>query len=181
MDEEWDLIVCEKGVSLYQNDNSYHKIIFDVKKADDTYESILELIKNKDFFDLLFELNKDLIDNITATTIDTEMDAQYVTIKIINNKSEYFNYPHFTMHINYYNKVEDKNITMQSIPFDNNKSTENEIYLSTFIIKIEEHSDKVSFFINYCFDENVFDADLVKTSISMYILKVFYRLKLYFE
>ena len=51
--------------------------------------------------------------------------------------------------------------------------------MSTFIITKKEKT--VQFLIQFMFDETIFESDLIKMCLSMYIQKIFYRLKLYFE
>ena len=100
---------------------------------------------------------------------------------IINNKTEYFNHPFFTIHIQYENKVEQDSCSIFSIPYTNNNVLENEIYLSDFNINISKDESNIHFLINFSFDDKIFDNDLIKMTLSMYIQKIFYRLKLYFE
>jgi len=180
MDEEWDFIICEKEMTLFEKEKFY-KLIFNIKNKDkeNVYDSIVEIINNNDLFELLFELNKDVIDNFKSRDIDA--NSQYVSIKIINNTREIFNYPYFTIHINYASKIEKDKVIIYSVPFTTNNLLENEIYLNDFNIEICQEKDNVSFLINYSFDEKIFDTNLVKTSLSAYILKMFYRVKMYFE
>jgi len=180
MEEEWHRVMCEKSITLYQNNHLY-KMIFDVNNKDiNSYSSINEIVKENQLFDLLFELNKDFIDNMD--TITTDNNCQYSKIKIINNKQEYFNHKTFTIHIYYDNKDNDENTCeIYSIPFTNNNTLENEIYLSKFNINMTKKENGVGFLIYFSFDDKIFDSDLIKMCVSMYILKIFYRLKLYFE
>jgi len=180
MEEDWVLILSEKDISLFQNETSY-KMTFDVKKSENTYSSILEIIKNNDFFELLYELNRDFIEKFTS--VITDEGAQCVDIKIKNKKRDFYNFEHFTIHINCCSEIKEKEkkIVIYSLPFDNNNVLENEIYLSNFIIEISEQKDNVSFLITYNFDDEIFDTDVLKMCLSMYILKIYYRLKLYLE
>jgi regulator of replication initiation timing len=178
MEEEWSLLVCEKNISLFQN-NSLYKIMFDIKQTENTYTNINEIVKENELFELLYELNKDVIDKFTADVTDN--NRQKTTMTIINKKTEYFNHPFFTIHIHYDNKIDDENCSIFSIPYNNSNVLENEIYLSNFNINISKDESNIHFLINFSFDDNIFENDLIKMTLSMYIQKIFYRLKLYFE
>ena len=178
MEEEWSLIVCEKNISLFQN-NSLYKIIFDIKQSENTFTNINEIVKENELFELLYELNKDIIDKFSADVTDN--NRQKITMTIINKKTEYFNHPFFTIHIHYDKKIEGESCSIFSIPYTNNNVKENEIYLSNFNINISKEESNIHFLINFSFDEKIFENDLIKMTLSMYIQKIFYRLKLYFE
>ena len=179
MEEEWSLIVCEKNISLFQN-NSLYKIMFDIKHSENTYTNINEIVKENELFELLYELNKDAIDKFSSD--ETDNNRQKIRMTIINKKTEYFNHPFFTIHIQYENKIEDESCSIFSIPYTNTKIVkENDIYLSNFNINISKYKSNIHFLINFSFDDKIFDNDLIKMTLSMYIQKIFYRLKLYFE
>jgi hypothetical protein len=178
MEEDWVFVISEKDISLFQNENNY-KILFNVKNTENTYNNIIDIVKDNDLFELLFELNKDLIESCSLKQLDS--GTHYVNMKVINKKYDYFDYDNFTMHINYANRIEERKGVIYSIPFNNNNLEKNEIYLSNFRIEIGDEKDNVSFLIKYSFDKELFDSNLINTSLSMYILKILYRLKLYFE
>jgi len=180
MEEEWSLIVCEKNISLFQN-NSLYKIMFDIKQSDNLFTNIKEIVKENELFELLYELNKDVIDKFNVDT--TNNNTQNTTMTIINKKTEYFNYPFFTINIHYDNNIEEDSCSIFSIPYSNNNEIvkENEIYLSDFNINMSKDESNIHFLINFSFDDKIFDNDLIKMTLSMYIQKIFYRLKLYFE
>jgi len=179
MADGWNFVICEKDISLFQNENSY-KILFSIKNVENTYNSIIEIVKDNDLFELLFELNKDIIESFNLKSLD---ETHYVNIKVINKNCDYFDCENFVMHINYANKIEEGKGLIYSVPFINNNNNlgKNEIYLSNFSVEINDDRDAVSFIIKYSFDKELFDSNLINTSISMYILKILYRLKLYFE
>jgi len=180
MEAEWDHVMTEKNITLFQNNNSY-KMSFDVNNQDKSiYSDINEIVKTNQLFDLLFELNKDFIDNINTTNNDS--GSQYSIIKIINTKQEYYNHKTFNIHINcLYQEKDESNCSIISKSFENNISLENDIYLSNFDIIMSKKESGVGFLIYFSFDKEIFDSDLIKMCVSMYILKIFYRLKLYFE
>lgn len=179
MDKDWIFVMCEKDISLFQNENNY-KITFNLKNTGNTYNDIIDIIKNNDLFELLYELNKDVIQTFTLKSVDAE--TYYANIKVINKNLEYFDYENLTFHVNYSNKIEETKGVIYSKPFNNNDAEDNsEIYLSNFIIEISNNKDNISFLVKYSFDKEIFDSNLINTSISMHIIKILYRLKLYFE
>lgn len=176
-DEEWYVICDEKEILLEKNDNDEYKLSFDIKENKTNDASVLEIFKEEQFFELLYELNKDLIKTLDVTC-DNKINK--VALNIINLKNEYKNNKNINIYINFLYNFQDKQCFINSVPFENNvNQSEDNIYISDFKLScIEGEPTKIllKFNVNDIIDNNVFQM-----YIGLYFKKIFHRFKMYFE
>jgi hypothetical protein len=122
--DEWITICDEKNIVLKKNDTNTYKIVFNInlKNKEDT---VLNVLKNGQLFDLLSALNPDVISKVDVVESEGD-DIQYIFMTFENGK----------MH---QNESKDKNKTQQNYT---NASDENDKIIHVF------------FCLKYIFKEN---------------------------
>ena len=180
MNEEWYTVCDEKNLLLKKNDNNEYSLSFDINEKNDNDVSVLELLNSGQLFELLYELNKDIIESITEDPENTINNVNNATIKIKNIKSEFKQIKNVNIHLKFVYKFQNNECTINSIPFDSNfVTTDDNIYISTFLINFKE-LQPTNVLLTFKIDE-VVDNDVFQMYIGLYFKKLFYRFKLYFE
>ena len=187
--DDWFTICDEKNIMLEKNNNNEYKISFNInlKGGEDT---VINVLKNGQIFELLSALNPDVIDKITVTEHDgvhsvfmtlknsAQADGEEVD-KIIN---VYFSLK--------YNFKENKCIiTSKKNENENNDEYHSDIkkkygkdflHVSKIKIKVVEKNNKTSVCIT--FKTDIKKSNNIKNMyIGLYFKKIFYRFKQYFE
>jgi hypothetical protein len=189
-DIDWFTICNEKDIMLEKNNNNDYKITFNIihSKKDKDTDTVLNVLKNGQLFELLSALSPDVIDKITVTEHDDvhnvfmsfknsdEMDGEEVD-KIIN---VYFSIQ--------YNFKEHKCI----ITSENNQNThesrldlkkkygKDSLYVSKVKLKVVEKNNKTSVCLIFKIDAKK-SNNVINMYIGLYFKKIFYRFKQYFE
>jgi len=180
MSEEWYTVCDEKDLLLKKNDNNEYSLSFDINEKTENDVSVLELLNCEQLFELLYELNKDIIENITESPENTINNVNNVSIKIKNIKSEFKAIKNINIHLKFVYKFENNECTISSVPFDSNlMTTEDNIYISTFLINFKQNQS-TNVLLTFKIDE-VVDNDIFQMYIGLYFKKLFYRFKMYFE
>jgi hypothetical protein len=188
-DNIWFTICDEKNIMLEKNNNNDYKITFNIhsKKGKDT-DTVLNVLKNGQLFELLSALNPDVIDKITVTEHDDihdvfmsfknsdQMDGEEVD-KIIN--------VYFSLQYNF--KEHKCTITSQ-----NNQNThechsdvkkkygKESLHVSKIKLKVVEKNNKTSVCLVFKVDAKK-SNNIINMYIGLYFKKIFYRFKQYFE
>ena len=81
---EWFTICDEKNILLEKNDNNVYKITFSISSSNEE-DTVLNVLKNGQLFELLSQLNPDVIDDINVIQ-QKNIDHVYMTFK--NNKED---------------------------------------------------------------------------------------------
>lgn len=179
-EEDWYTICNEKDILLQKNDENIYKIDFLLKDKESEY-TLINLIKANQLFDLLFELNKDIAESIN--TVNSSNDSQYTVIHIINKNIDLINEKIIHIHLQYQYIFDTNKCILKPIVI-NRKEDDSQtlIYMDNFRVEIEESVDNpTKIHLLFGFNNKFFESNLVHVGIAMYIKKIFYRLKLYFE
>jgi ribosome-associated toxin RatA of RatAB toxin-antitoxin module len=178
MSEEWYTVCDEKELLLKKNDNNEYSLALVVK--DDDVSILDDVINTGQLFELLYELNKDIIENIIESKENNINEINNVSIKIKNIKNEFKTIKNINIHLKFKYTIVNNSCTINSLPFDNNfKSNEENIYISHFQINFEKN-EKTNILLKFKIDDEV-DNDLYQMYIGLYFKKLFYRFKMYFE
>jgi hypothetical protein len=189
--DEWFTICDEKNIVLKKNDENMYKIIFsiNVKNNEDT---VLNVLKNGQFFELLSALNPDVIEKID----EIEHDGIYdIFISFKNNKETNSNndVDELDKVVNAFFSIKylfTKNkcvIESQNCGTDienqNTKMKNGKEFISITKIKLvtieREKSNKTSICLTFKVDKNV--SNIINMYIGLYFKKIFHRFKQYFE
>lgn len=176
-EDEWYVLCSDKNVLLeHLDDTNRFRITFDVSG---NYNSILEIISENQLFELLFELNKDILLDYTTTETNNIhnvlLKVSTKNINITNIKDDMF------MHLNYTSKFNSNECELNSVVIDKvDKLTKNHLFLSDFNVKISNNNSYTKFVINYVIDDMI-DNNLAPKFVALYLKKLFYRVKLYFD
>jgi len=180
MSEDWIIVCDEKNLILKKNDNNDYSLSFDINENSENDFSVQEIINSNQFFELLYELNKDIIENITDSSENSINNVNNLIIKIKNLKSEFKTLKNINIHLKFIYKFENNETSLCSIPFDNNfVSTEDNLYISTFLIKFKQNKP-TNVLLTFKIDDIV-DNDIFQMYLGLYFKKLFYRFKMYFE
>ncbi len=193
---EWFVVCNEKNIVLKKNDNNTYKITFSVNLKNDE-DTVLNVLKNGQLFDLLFALNPDVIDNIDV--IEDRHDTHHVFITFKNIQTEDVEDADETDKILYvffslkYNFKENK-CTAKSQVFNHNdnhnsdliskvdKIKEGKEFLPISKIKLTavESNKKTSICLTFKVDTKK-SNNIINMYIGLYFKKIFHRFKQYFE
>ena len=187
--DDWFTICDEKNIILEKNNNNEYKISFNInlKGGEDT---VINVLKNGQLFELLSALNPDVIDKITVTEHD-DVHSVFMTLK----NSDQADGEEVDKIINVYfslkyNFKENKCIiTSKKNENENNDEYHSDIkkkygkdflHVSKIKIKVVEKNNKTSVCIT--FKTDIKKSNNIKNMfIGLYFKKIFYRFKQYFE
>lgn len=179
---EWFTICDEKNILLEKNENNVYKITFDVK-TNDSEDTVLNVLKNGQLFELLSALNPDIIEKIKVSEND---NIHHVFMTFINlddeinsNRGENILNVHF--YLKYKFKANKCTITSQKKQNDDNdQKNEDSLFISYIKLKTVEKNKKTSIELVFKLD-NVNTSNFINMYIGLYFKKIFHRFKQYFE
>ena len=189
-ESDWFTICDEKNIILEKNSNNAYKITFSISSTGE--DTVLNVLKNGQFFELLSALNPDVIDKINVTEHNKVHDV-FITFK--NNKDEddkeldkiidvYFS-------LKYKFKENTCIITSQNCKDDNDKNDNSDsqikkkdgkefLPVSKIKLKAVEKNNKTSMSLIFKVDSKK-SSNIINMYIGLYFKKIFYRFKQYFE
>jgi hypothetical protein len=185
--DEWFTICDEKNIVLKKNDENMYKIIFsiNVKNNEDT---VLNVLKNGQLFELLSALNPDVIEKVD----ENERDGIYdIFISFKNSTTNSNHVDELDKVVNAFfsikylfskNKcvIESQNcgndIENQNAKMKNGKEF---IHVSKIKLVTIEMSNKTSMCLTFKVDKKV--SNIINMYIGLYFKKIFHRFKQYFE
>lgn len=188
---EWFTVCDEKNILLEKNESNMYKITFSIfsKNNEDT---VLNVLKNGQLFDLLSALNPDVIEKIIVNE-DDDIHHVFITFKNVkddendDNNDQHNMNVHFSLKYNFkQNKCMITSTSQNNQPIKQiingveNKNMKNSLFISQIKLKATEKNEKTLMRL-------VFKLDGKKTSnfknmyIGLYFKKIFYRFKKYFE
>jgi hypothetical protein len=187
--DDWFIICDEKNIILEKNNNNDYKISFNInsKGGEDT---VINVLKKGQLFELLSALNPDVIDKITVTEHD-DVHSIFMTLK----NSDQADGEEVDKIINVYfslkyNFKENKCIiTSRKNENENDDEYHSDIkkkygkdflHVSKIKLKVVEKNNKTSVCIT--FKTDIKKSNNIKNMyIGLYFKKIFYRFKQYFE
>jgi hypothetical protein len=192
-EDDWFTICDEKHIILEKNSSNAYKITFNVhsKGGEDT---VLNVLKNGQLFELLEALNPDVIDKINVTEHANNVHDVFITFKNNSNDKDseeldkiidvYFS-------LKYSFKENKCIITSNNIQNDDkNNSSESDsrfkkdgrefLPVSKINLKAVEKNNKTSMCLIFKVDSKK-SSNIINMYIGLYFKKIFYRFKQYFE
>jgi hypothetical protein len=195
---EWFTICNEKNIVLKKNDSNTYKITFSInlKNNEDT---VLNVLKNGQLFDLLCALNPDVIDKFDVIEDDGDIHHIFMTFKTgeqeqeqeqeSDHTDEIDKIVHVFFSLKYIFKqdrciAKSQKITDYSSDLNSKivKLKEGKEFLSISKIKLKavEINKKTSMCLTFKVDNNK-SSNIINMYIGLYFKKIFYRFKQYFE
>jgi hypothetical protein len=178
LDNEWYSLCSKNDVELLHLDNTNDfKITFEVLE---NFDNICEIIQEHQLFELIFELNKDVLTNYSEIEIN---NVNKVTFNITSKGLPSFNtFSEAVIYLSYsikYNKLDDCiNLYSHSVNKPSNADN-NHIYLVNFGFQVNKQSDSSLVTINYTLDDNI--NNVSNKFISLHLKNIFYKVKKYFD
>jgi hypothetical protein len=185
---EWFTICDEKNILLEKNENNVYKITFSII-SNNQEDTVLNVLKNGQFFELLSQLNPDVIDKINVMQ-NNNIDHVFMTLK--NNKEDSEDNDKVLdvcFSIKYIFK-ENKCIISSHNQYDDDdeklinklKSKNEKEYLHVSKIKLKALEKNNKTIVSMTFKiENKKSNNIINMYIGLYFKKIFYRFKKYFE
>ena len=192
-DDEWFTICDEKNIVLKKNDANMYKITFsiNVKNNEDT---VLNVLKNGQLFELLSALNPDVIEKVDVNERTDGIQDIFMSFKSSKTNSdddvdEVDKIVHVFFSIIYIfseNKCVIKSQRQINVDGHNNDNQVSKIkhgkeFIPVSKIKLitTEKNDKTSMCLTFKVDKKT--SNIINMYIGLYFKKIFYRFKQYFE
>ena len=186
---EWFTVCDEKNILLEKNENNLYKITFNVKTNDEE-DTVLNVLKNGQLFELLSALNPDVIEKINVNENNDNIHHVLITFKNLDDEIN-SNKDDNILNIHFYLKYKFKEgkcvITSQKKQNKNNIKTDNNdeenkdsLFISQIKLKAVEKNKKTSIYLIFKLN-NVNTSNFINMYIGLYFKKIFHRFKQYFE
>jgi len=186
---EWFLICDEKNILLEKNESNMYKITFSIfsKNNEDT---VLNVLKHGQLFDLLSALNPDVIEKITVNEDDDDIHHVFIAFKNVDDGVDKDDDDDNIIHVHFSLKYQFKEhkciITSkknQSINHFKNvdENMKDSLFISQIKLKAKEKNEKTSMHLIFKLDGKSAASNFTKMYIGLYFKKIFYRFKKYFE
>ena len=194
-ESDWFTICDEKNIILEKNSNNVYKITFSIHSTGE--DTVLNVLKNGQLFELLSALNPDVIDKINVIEHSNNVEDVFITFK--NNSNHQDDSEELDKIINIYFSLkydfkENKCVvTSQNCRDDNGKNDngnsisqikkkDGEEFLPVSKIKLKavEKNNKTSMCLIFKVDSKK-SSNIINMYIGLYFKKIFYRFKQYFE
>jgi len=187
---EYCKISDDKNIIFEKVNNDEYKLTINIVPSPDNEHTIIDIVKNKEFFNLLYELNNELIhkicttekeDNIQNTIIHLLINDSDDDSSILDNITDIYLYLESNINIISVNKCEIISLTDNINNINNDEQNDNTLHISLtkFNTLIEIIDDKYEIIVCFSLEKNI--PAFLKTYIGFYLKKIFYKLKLYFE
>jgi hypothetical protein len=191
-EDDWFTICDEKHIILEKNSSNAYKITFSVHSTGGE-DTVLNVLKNGQLFELLAALNPDVIDKINVTEHANNVHDVFITFKNNSNDVDgeeldkiidvYFS-------LKYSFKENKCIITSNNIQNDDKNSSESDsrfkkdgrefLPVSKINLKAVEKNNKTSMCLIFKVDSKK-SSNIINMYIGLYFKKIFYRFKQYFE
>ena len=194
-ESDWFTICDEKNIILEKNSNNVYKITFSIHSTGE--DTVLNVLKNGQLFELLLALNPDVIDKINVIEHSNNVEDVFITFK--NNSNHQDDSEELDKIINIYFSLkydfkENKCVvTSQNCRDDNGKNDngnsisqikkkDGEEFLPVSKIKLKavEKNNYTSMCLIFKVDSKK-SSNIINMYIGLYFKKIFYRFKQYFE
>ena len=194
-EDDWFTICDEKHIILEKNSSNAYKITFSIHSTGE--DTVLNVLKNGQLFELLSALNPDVIDKINVTEHANNVHDVFITFKNNNDKDggeELDKIIDVYFSLKYKFKENKCIITSQNSKDydkndnDNNSESNSQIKkdgkeflpVSRINLKAVEKNNKTSICIIFKVDSKK-SSNIINMYIGLYFKKIFYRFKQYFE
>jgi hypothetical protein len=201
-EDDWFTICDEKNIILKKNDDNFYKITFSIDAKDDE-DTVLNVLKNGQLFDLLSALNPDVI---SKCDVVEQNDVHNVFITFKNTKSTQDNssfrsnseseldcnidkFIHVCFALTYTFKQNKCIIESQENMHDDeltvspfSQGVDKNEFVSVSKIKLKATEKNKKRLVSLCFKiTNKKSSNIMNMYIGLYFKKIFHRFKQYFE
>jgi hypothetical protein len=194
-EDDWFTICDEKHIILEKNSSNAYKITFSINSTGE--ETVLNVLKNGQLFELLAALNPDVIETINVTEHTNNVHDVFITFKNNGNDKddeEIDKIIHVYFSLKYKFKENKCIITSNNIKDDDKNKNDNSESSSSCIkkygkeflpvskinLKAVEKNNKTSMCLIFKVDSKK-SSNIINMYIGLYFKKIFYRFKQYFE
>jgi hypothetical protein len=187
-ENDWFTICDEKNIILEKNSNNTYKITFSVHCTGE--DTVLNVLKNGQLFELLSALNPDVIDKINVTEHTNNVHDVFITFKNSNKQDgeELDKIINVYFSLKYEFKENKCIITSQNCQDEKGnsdshiKKKDEKEFLPASKIKLKavEKNNKTSVCLLFKVDSKK-SSNIINMYIGLYFKKIFYRFKQYFE
>jgi hypothetical protein len=191
---EWFLICNEKNITLKKNDSNTYKITFNVVGSKNNEDTVLNVLKNGQLFDLLYALNPDVINKVDVIEDQCDIHHVFMTFKPSQNDQGEDNDK--IMHVFFslkYSFKENKCIAKSQL-FNHNDNHNSDLLskivkvkegrdflpISKIKLTVAESNKKTSVCLKFKVD-NKKSSNIINMCVGLYFKKIFHRFKQYFE
>lgn len=185
---EWFTVCDEKNILLEKNENNLYKITFNVKTSDNE-DTVLNVLKNGQLFELLSALNPDVIETIKVNE-NNNIHHVLITFKNLDDEIN-SNKDDNILNIHFYLKYKFKEgkciITSQKKQnknnnknYNNDEENKDSLFISQIKLTAVEKNKKTSIHLFFKLD-NLNTSNFINMYIGLYFKKIFHRFKQYFE
>ena len=193
-EDDWFTICDEKHIILEKNSSNAYKITFSIHSTGGE-DTVLNVLKNGQLFELLAALNPDVIDTINVTEHANNVHDVFITFKNNSNKDgeelDKIIDVYFSLK---YKFKENKCIITSNYIQDNDKNKNDNsesdskfkkdgrefLPVSRINLKAVEKNNKTSMCLIFKVDSKK-SSNIINMYIGLYFKKIFYRFKQYFE
>lgn len=185
-DDEWFTVCDEKNIILKKNDKNMYKITFNVNNLKNSEDTVLNVLKNGQLFELLSALNPDVIQKIHVTE-DRGVHNVFMTFtnNDAGNGNDLDKLVNVFFSIKYYFGENtciiknQKNITDIQHEDSNIKNGVQVVSVSKIKLLTVEKNNKTSVCLIFKVEKKI--SNILNMYIGLYFKKIFYRFKQYFE
>ena len=192
-EDDWFTICDEKHIILEKNSSNAYKLTFSINSTGE--DTVLNVLKNGQLFELLAALNPDVIDTINVTEHANNVHDVFITFKNNSNKDgeelDKIIDVYFSLK---YKFKENKCIITSNYIQDNDKNKNDNsesdskfkkdgrefLPVSRINLKAVEKNNKTSMCLIFKVDSKK-SSNIINMYIGLYFKKIFYRFKQYFE
>jgi hypothetical protein len=177
--KEWYTVCSENNIVLSQCDDTHDfKITFSVLEK---YENIVEIIQQNKLFELIQMLNEDIIEKCSENIVNNNNNVVLkLNTKDLNINNNIYN--NLVIVLNYSKTIDNNLYRLISVDSTDTKVSNNEIHLKQFALLLSNNKSKTNFDITYTLaNNNIKNLNVSEKFISLYLKKLFYRLKQYFD
>jgi replicative DNA helicase len=170
-------VLCSDNDIILEHDDDTNNFIMTFNVSEN-YDNIENIVKENNFFNLLYELNNDIIVNYSETVKDKTNNVIYKIATPKNASLKVFD-EHIYLYISYLLDSKNNEImlyTCDAKPCDNNKQ---HIVLNNFNMIITKNLSGTTIKIKYSFDNKI--NDVTNKFLALYIKKIIKKLKQYFD
>jgi len=170
-------VLCNENDMIleHQDETNNFKLTFSVNEK---YNNVAEIVEGNSIFALIYELNKDIILDYIE---NFENNINKVVFRINTNKVNIFKEfsDEIYLFINYIISKHDNKIILSSKMEENISSNKNYIYLINYNTEIRNNNKSTLISLNFTLNKKI--NNISNKFIALYIKKIFFKLKQYFD
>jgi len=177
--------ICDKQNILLERNNLGEFKINLVIEQNNADANVFEIIQNGDFFDLLYQLNEDIIEKYEnkKEDIDPSIDNIVIAFKNIFDDDTFDDMDGICLNLKTQSKfILDNKCEIIGLDVKTTSDVINNIIninIDNLLVSIEKINNKFIFIVTFKITGNA--SDIMKTYVGYYLKKIFYKIQQYFE